>query len=161
MGKPTLFYTYTDLILSVFSMKLKQIKPKAIFPPLWISLTFKLLQLNASSWYVKIKLWIPHIKSLWSTRLWENYCLISFSFISLIVGTVILAICSLLLIEALYEILYPLMQDFKATMWGCEVTKKVHKKTLGYRQCLGQQCRNVPNSLAVSLAKKGAEIAVT
>lgn len=82
MGKPTLFYTYTDLIPSVFSMKLKQIKPKAIFPPLWISLTFKILQLNASSWYVKIKLWIPHIKSLWSTRLWENYCLISFSFIS-------------------------------------------------------------------------------
>lgn len=115
MGKPTFFYTYTSLFPSVFSMKLKQIKPKAIFPSLWISLTFKLLQPNASLRYVKIKLWIPHIKSLLSTWLWKNWCLISF-LLSLTVDTVILVICSLPLIEALYEILYPLMQDFKATV---------------------------------------------
>lgn len=39
-----------------------------------------------------------------------------FSLLSLIVDTVILAIWGLLLIEALYEFLYPLMPDFKDTM---------------------------------------------
>lgn len=33
-GEPSLFYTYTDSISSVFSMKLKHIKAKAILPPL-------------------------------------------------------------------------------------------------------------------------------